>query len=60
MQRAREMLRDSDMPVKQVAGMLGFQSVYHFSALFKRKTGMSPMRWREVAHGRRRVSLALQ
>ena len=51
-QRAREMLRDSDMPVKQVAGMLGFRSVYHFSNLFKRKAGMSPRRWRELTQGR--------
>jgi transcriptional regulator GlxA family with amidase domain len=55
-QRAREMLRDSDMPVKQVAGMLGFQSVYHFSTLFKRKTGMSPTRWREVTQGKAGMS----
>jgi AraC-like DNA-binding protein len=57
-QRAREMLRDSDMPVKQVAGMLGFQSVYHFSTLFKRKTGMSPRRWRELAQGKDGMSKA--
>jgi AraC-like DNA-binding protein len=55
-QRARELLRDSDMPVKQVAGMLGFQSVYHFSTLFKRKTGMSPTRWREVTQGKAGMS----
>jgi AraC-like DNA-binding protein len=46
MQRAREMLRGSDLPVKQIARILQFQSVYHFSTLFKKKTGVSPSEWR--------------
>jgi AraC-like DNA-binding protein len=46
MQRAREMLRGSDLPVKQIARILRFQNVYHFSTLFKKKIGVSPSVWR--------------
>ena len=45
--RARQMLRDSDLPVKQVARLLGFSNVYHFSKFFKNRTGMAPTPWRK-------------
>lgn len=45
--RAAEMLRDSPMPVKQIAVTLGFRNPYHFSKLFKRKTGSSPRDYRQ-------------
>ena len=45
--RARQMLRNSDLSVKQVARLLGFSSVYHFSKFFKSKTGVSPTPWRK-------------
>jgi len=47
--RARQMLRNSDLPVKQVARLLGFSNVYHFSKLFKNKIGLAPTPWRR--HG---------
>ncbi|MBN2294483.1 MAG: helix-turn-helix transcriptional regulator [Pirellulales bacterium] len=47
--RARQMLRNSDLPVKQIARLLGFSNVYHFSKFFKNKTGMAPTPWRN--HG---------
>jgi AraC-like DNA-binding protein len=47
-QRAGMMLRGTDLPVKQVARILGFESVYHFSTLFKKKIGVSPSRWRAL------------
>ena len=46
-QRGCSLLQGSDVPVKQVARLLGFQSVYHFSTLFRKKTGSSPSQWRE-------------
>lgn len=50
---AAEILRGTDLPVKQVARILRFESVYHFSTLFKKKTGLSPAEWRRAgrAHG---------
>jgi AraC-like DNA-binding protein len=50
-QRAQEMLSGSDLPVKQIARILRFESVYHFSSLFKRKAGRSPSEWRARSQG---------
>jgi AraC-like DNA-binding protein len=51
--RAAEMLRDSPMSVKQIAMTLGFRNPYHFSKMFKLKTGSSPrdyrQHWRSVS-----------
>ena len=44
--KAKEYLGSPDMSVKQIALDLGFQDPYYFSRLFKRKTGISPARWR--------------
>ncbi|MFW6106910.1 MAG: helix-turn-helix domain-containing protein, partial [bacterium] len=33
-------------PVQEVAAAVGFENPYHFSATFKRKTGISPTQWR--------------
>jgi len=35
------------LTVKQIAIALPFQNPYHFSQLFKRKTGVSPSRYRQ-------------
>lgn len=45
--RAGDMLRNSDLSVKDIAAALGFQNPYHFSKLFKKKTGISPRPYRE-------------
>lgn len=42
MQRAKELLRFSDSSVKEVADMLGYCDVYHFSKVFRRLTGKNP------------------
>ena len=49
--RAEEMLRSGDISVKQIAQLLQFRSVYHFSTLFKRKTGLSPTHYRQQSGG---------
>jgi AraC-like DNA-binding protein len=55
LRRAGEMLRDSDLTVKQIAMALGFRNPYHFSRLFRAKTGASPRayrhHWRSIATG---------
>jgi AraC-like DNA-binding protein len=49
--RAEEMLRNSTLSVKQVATALGFRNPYHFSKLFKKKTGFAPRAYREHWQG---------
>ena len=45
--RARELLRGTTLSVKEIAARLRFESPYHFSKIFKKKTGdMSPTQWR--------------
>ena len=45
--RARELLRFTNQPVKEIAARLNFASPYHFSRIFKEKTdGLSPSQWR--------------
>ena len=47
LQRARDLLRTTDMPVKEIAYRLNFESADYFSTLFRKKTGMSPSDFRE-------------
>jgi len=44
--RAKELLAESTMTVKDVAMALHFESQYHFSNVFKKKFGMAPDHWR--------------
>jgi AraC-like DNA-binding protein len=44
--RARLMLRETTLTVKEIARSLGFESPFHFSKAFKQRTGVSPTRWR--------------
>lgn len=40
--RAKELLTNSNMSIKEISYDLGFHSIYYFSRLFKEKTGMKP------------------
>jgi AraC-like DNA-binding protein len=44
--RAKEMLLGTTLSIKEIATSLHFETPFHFSAVFKKKTGMSPSRWR--------------
>ncbi|UXN75035.1 helix-turn-helix transcriptional regulator [Devosia sp. A8/3-2] len=44
--RACELLRNSDRSVKAIAGYLGYNSAFHFSAQFSKASGVSPSQWR--------------
>jgi AraC-like DNA-binding protein len=46
MHRARQLLHGTNMTVKQIAQALGFESPFHFSRVFKRRTGVPPGHWR--------------
>jgi AraC-like DNA-binding protein len=49
MSRARSLLRGGRLNVSQVAARLGFSSIYHFSAEFKRATGQGPRAYARTA-----------
>ncbi len=40
--RAKELLVSTDKTITEIAYQLGFQNIYHFSLLFKKKIGRSP------------------
>lgn len=44
--RARQLLRETDLPAGQVARAVGFRDAHYFSALFKKHTGLSPTAYR--------------
>ncbi len=46
-ERAKTLLRHSDLKVAAVAGKVGYQDTVYFSRLFKRHTGTTPARFRQ-------------
>ncbi len=50
-QRARDFLSNTDKSVKEIAGLLGFNSAFHFSTQFKQATDLSPTEFRQSAGG---------
>jgi len=46
---AKALLRDTNMTVAQIAEQLGFTYANHFTRLFHKKVGYSPLRYRKVA-----------
>lgn len=53
--KAKSLLNSTPQSVKEIAAQIGFECPYHFSNLFKRKTGLSPVAWRDDARGGGRV-----
>jgi AraC-like DNA-binding protein len=49
MNLAREYLRHSQMPLTEVAGILGYENGSAFSRAFKRRHGVGPLQWRNDA-----------
>jgi AraC-like DNA-binding protein len=50
-QRACELLEATDLPVQAVSDSLGFESLFYFSRLFKKRTGVPPSAWRAARRG---------
>ena len=44
--KARRLLRNSSLSIQEIAARLGFESIYYFSRLFKKKTGLVPLAYR--------------
>jgi len=49
---ARELLRDTDEPIGDIAGFIGFSDQANFSRLFHRVGGLSPRDFRKATHRR--------
>ncbi|MDR0885391.1 MAG: AraC family transcriptional regulator [Clostridiales Family XIII bacterium] len=54
---ARELLRNEDINVKEVAEAVGYHDAYHFSKLFKKYYGLPPSRAKEIDEMARPVYL---
>jgi AraC-like DNA-binding protein len=46
MERAKQLLSESSMPIVEIAFCVGFQSQSHFTTVFKRAVGTTPNGWR--------------
>lgn len=46
LEKAKQMLRDTNTPITKIAIDLGFNSSQHFAGAFKRFTGQTPSSWR--------------
>jgi LacI family transcriptional regulator len=51
-ERAKQLLTDTDMPVPDVAAAAGFGSPTHFAYIFKREVGQSPLKYRSTTRAR--------
>lgn len=45
--QAEKWLQHTGKPITEIAEELGFDSIYHFSAWFKRRTSLAPSKWRK-------------
>ncbi len=52
LERAQQLLSDSDHPVGTIAGMVGFDSRHYFNAFFRARCGMTPSAYRAQARHR--------
>jgi len=48
--RAKELLLDRSLSIKEVATQMNFDNQYYFSRLFRKKTGMPPSEWRIMGY----------
>jgi AraC-like DNA-binding protein/quercetin dioxygenase-like cupin family protein len=47
LQKARDLLANTDKSIKEIAEILGFESAFHLSKQFKQRMGVSPNQWRD-------------
>lgn len=47
-EKAKRCLRYDNLTVSEASGICGFESAAHFSKMFKRKTGLSPLRYKKI------------
>ncbi|MBR5223072.1 MAG: helix-turn-helix transcriptional regulator [Clostridia bacterium] len=54
---AKKHLAFTDVPIKDIAGMVGFKTVQHFNRIFKEITGTTPAEFRKVAVHKRKEEI---
>lgn len=52
--KAKDLLIGTSLPVKKISAMTGFESQYYFSKFFKKRMGMSPIQLRNYSRGERK------
>jgi len=48
--KAKELLTSTSLSVNEIAYHTGFESIFYFSKLFKKKSGISPKDYRSISH----------
>ena len=48
MDKSKRLLSESTMPVREIAGVLGYDNALYFSRLFRKHEGMSPTEYRDM------------
>ena len=51
MAQAERLLRDTELPVEQIAELSGYQHLSSLSEMFRKHTGMTPMAYRNMHRG---------
>ena len=51
-QKGKELLTNTLLTVQEISYEIGFENADHFSALFKRKSGMTPIEYRNFTQGK--------
>ncbi|RYD84646.1 MAG: AraC family transcriptional regulator [Sphingomonadales bacterium] len=46
LERTKALLEAGDLPLKTIAGRMGFANASHLSAAFRKSTGLAPSAWR--------------
>ena len=49
LEKAKKLLSDSELLIREIAPVCGFENEYYFSNFFKKMTGISPKEYREFA-----------
>jgi AraC-like DNA-binding protein len=47
LEKAKQLLHSTTLPVWEICNAIGFESVYSFSLLFRKKFGLPPARFRK-------------
>lgn len=58
-ERAKEMIKESDLPLNTIAFELGFNEANYFSKVFKKTAGMTPSQFRKQVEEERKIESQL-